>query len=104
MKGMKEESEKREEKFTFFRVKFIDICDFYKDHYYLFKFHHWAFISLLLSCSIVMPFMFYHCKSAITYGWLSSLFMYFGLTTVRSEKEDRKNTGGLAIAFIENLP
>lgn len=30
--------------------------------------------------------------------------MYLGLTTIKAEKEDRKNTGGLIIAISENLP
>lgn len=82
----------------------MDTADVFKDHFYLFTFPHWKLSTLLLSSSIIVPFVSYHCMSEVTCGWLSSLFMYFGFTTIRSEKEDRKKTGGMVIAFVENLP
>ena len=99
-----EESEKEVDKFEFFKIKFTDVLDLVKDHFYLLNFPHLKSITLILSSSIITPFVAFHCQSQVTCGWISSILMYLGLTTIKPEKEDRKNTGGLIIAFLENLP
>ena len=60
-KGLKEELEKDEDKFEFFKIKFADVVDMSKDHFYLFNFPHWKMFTLLLSSSIILPFVAYHC-------------------------------------------
>lgn len=60
--------------------------------------------SFLLTCSMIMPFILYHMASDLTDGIVCSLFLYVGGTKVRSLLEDRKKTGGLFIAVLENLP
>ena len=89
-KGSYYESRKTESKIEDFMIKFIEIADVFKDHYYLFSFGHRNIFNLLLSISIIVPFTGYHCLSEISCGWISSLFMYFGLTSVKAEQKDRK--------------
>ena len=63
LKGLKEELEKDEDKFEFFKIKFADVVDISKDHFYLFNFPHWKIFTLLLSGSIILLFVAYHCQS-----------------------------------------
>ena len=65
-KGLKEESEKEEDKFGFFKIKFTDVLDITKDHFYLLNFPHLKTITLILSGSIITPFIFFHCQSQVT--------------------------------------
>jgi len=79
-KGMYHESKKKEGSFGNFKIKFTDVLDVSKDHFYLFNFPHWKTVTSALSFAIIAPFMAYHSMSEITKGWINSLFMYLGLT------------------------
>ena len=85
-------------------MKVLDVMDVGKDHYYYFKYPHWHFFSLILSSSMILPYLVYHVASDLTEGMIASLFMYMGLTKVRSNLDDREKIGTLYLAILENLP
>ena len=86
------------------KAKVVDVMDVGKDHYYYFKYPHWNFFSLILSSSMVLPYLVYHVTSDLTEGMIASLFMYLGLSKVRSQLDDREKIGALYLSTLENLP